>query len=345
MTDTPKPKKNLPKIILAAVFLLGGYYGISKYRYATTHEDTDNAQIETYFVPVLPRVAGFVKAVNVHDYEMVKKGAILVEIDNEEAKLALAEMEVDLDQATIDVTTAKANLTSLQKAIQAQQAQVKTAEYLKNKADRDLQRNSELEKAKAITHQQWIDSKDQVELANIKYFGSIDELNSTKSKLAIQESAVKRAENLVKNKKVKIAQQKLKLNYYTISAPVSGKIGKKSIEPGQFIQVSQPLMTIVDNNTFWVVANFKETQVQKLRTGMEAEMTIDAFPSEKIKGKVISISESTGAKTSLLPPDNSSGNFVKVTQRIPVKIEISDLANYKSMLRAGMSLEVSIPLN
>jgi membrane fusion protein (multidrug efflux system) len=93
------------------------------------------------------------------------------------------------------------------------------------------------------------------------------------------------------------------------------------------------------------VANIKETQVQKLHAGMQAELIIDAFPKEKIKGKIISISESTGAKTSLLPPDNSSGNFVKVTQRIPVKIEISDLAKYKSMLRAGMSLEVSIPLN
>lgn len=345
MTDTQKPKKNLPKIILALVVLIGGYYGISKYQYATTHEDTDNAQIETYFVPVLPRVAGFVKAVTVHDYEMVKAGTVLVEIDNEEAKLALAEMEVDLDQAIIDVTAAKANLTSLQKAIQAQQAQVKTAEYLKQKAGRDLVHTSELEKAKAITFQQWVDVNDQYELAKIKYLGAIDELNSTKSKLAIQESAVKRAENLVKNKEVKIAQQKLKLNYYTISAPVSGRIGKKSIEPGQFIQVSQPLMTIVDNNTFWVVANFKETQVQHLHAGMEAELTIDAFPKEKMKGKIISISESTGAKTSLLPPDNSSGNFVKVTQRIPVKIAITDLAKYKSMLRAGMSLEVSIPLN
>jgi membrane fusion protein (multidrug efflux system) len=142
-------------------------------------------------------VAGFVKAVNVHDYEMVKKGAVLVEIDDEEAKLALSEMEVELEQARIDVTSAKANLLSLQKAIVAQQASVKTAEYLKSKAERDLNRNSELEKAKAITHQQYIDSKDQVELANIKYFGSIDELNSSKSKLAIQVSSVNRAENLV----------------------------------------------------------------------------------------------------------------------------------------------------
>ena len=345
MTDTPKPKKNAPKIILAAIVILGSIYGYTKYRHATTHEETDNAQIETYFVPILPRVAGFVKTVNVHDYEQVKQGAVLVEIDSEEAKLALSEMEVDLEQARIEVTSAQANLASLQKAITAQQAQVKTAAYLKSKAERDLTRNTELEKAKAITNQQLIDSKDQVELANIKYYGAIDDITSTKSKLAIQEAAVQRAENLVKNKEVKIAQQKLKLGYYQVLAPVSGKIGKKAIEPGQFIQVSQPLMTIVDNNTFWVVANFKETQVQHLRAGMEADLTIDAFPNEKIKGKVVSISESTGAKTSLLPPDNSSGNFVKVTQRIPVKIEIKDLAKYKAMLRAGMSLEVSIPLN
>jgi membrane fusion protein (multidrug efflux system) len=344
MTQTPTPKKILPKIILALVLIIGGYIGFTKYRFATSHEETDNAQIESYFIPILPRVSGFVKSVHVHDYEQIKKGDLLIEIDSEEANLSLKELEVDLVQAKIDVSSAKANLNSLQKSIQAQDAQVKTAEYLKNKSERDHNRNTELEKAKAITHQQWLDSKDQVELSNIKYFGSIDELNSSKSKLAIQVSAVNRAENLVKNKEVKIAQQKLKLSYYTIAAPVNGKIGKKSIEPGQFIQISQPLMTIVDASSFWVVANFKETQVRKLVAGMEADITIDAFPNEKIKGKILSIAESTGAKTSLLPPDNASGNFVKVTQRIPVKIEILEIAKYKSMLRAGMSLEVSIPL-
>jgi len=120
---------------------------------------------------------------------------------------------------------------------------------------------------------------------------------------------------------------------------------QKSIEPGQFIQVSQPLMTVVDQSSFWVIANFKETQVKQLKPGMVADLTIDAYPNEKIKGKIISISESTGAKTSLLPPDNASGNFVKVTQRVPVKISIEHIEKYKSFLRAGLSLEVSIPLN
>jgi membrane fusion protein (multidrug efflux system) len=345
MTQTPTPKKHLPKIIFALVIVIGAYIGFTKYRFAIMHEETDNAQIESYFIPILPRVSGFVKSVHVHDYEQIKKGDLLIEIDSEEANLSLKELIVDLEQAKIDVNAARANLNSLQKSLVAQEAQIKTADYLKSKAERDHNRNSELEKGKAITHQQWLDSKDQLELANIKYLGSIDEMISSKSKLAIQTSAINRAENLVKNKEVKIAQQKLKLSYYSIAAPVDGKIGKKSIEPGQFIQISQPLMTIVDVSSFWVVANFKETQVRKLVPGMLADLSIDAFPKEKIQGKILSIAESTGAKTSLLPPDNASGNFVKVTQRIPVKIEILDVAKYKSMLRAGMSLEVSIPLN
>ena len=143
-TQTPTPKKILPKIILALVLIIGGYIGFTKYRHATTHEETDNAQIESYFIPILPRVSGFVKSVHVRDYEPIKKGDLLIEIDSEEANLSLKELEVDLEQAKIDVSSAKANLTSLQKSIQAQQAQVKTAEYLKSKSERDHTRNTEL---------------------------------------------------------------------------------------------------------------------------------------------------------------------------------------------------------
>ncbi len=128
-------------------------------------------------------------------------------------------------------------------------------------------------------------------------------------------------------------------------APQNGKIGKKAVEPGQFIQISQPLMTLVDDSKYWVVANYKETQVGKLKTGGLVEIKIDAFPNEKIEGKIVSISESTGAKTTLLPPDNSSGNFVKVSQRIPVKIEILHYDKVKHLLKAGLSLEVSAPIN
>jgi membrane fusion protein (multidrug efflux system) len=132
--------------------------------------------------------------------------------------------------------------------------------------------------------------------------------------------------------------------YAKVYAPSAGRIGKKSVETNQFIQAGQPLMTIVQDDAFWVVANFKETQVGRLTIGGEAELKLDAYPDRILKGKITSISESTGAKTSLLPPDNASGNFVKVTQRVPVKIEILDYAKNKDILRAGLSLEVSVPV-
>jgi membrane fusion protein, multidrug efflux system len=162
--------------------------------------------------------------------------------------------------------------------------------------------------------------------------------------MPILQASLHKAESVLAVKRVKIEQQKLKLTYGKVYAPSSGRIGKKTIEAGQFVQAGQPLMTIVQDNSFWVVANFKETQVGKLKIGSEAELKLDAYPDKIMKGKVVSISESTGAKSSLLPPDNASGNFVKVTQRVPVKIEIENLQNYKDLLRAGLSLEVSIPL-
>lgn len=340
-----QPKKHLPKIIFGIVLLIGAFYGFNKYKYASTHEDTDNAQIEAYFVPVLPRIAGYVKNVYVNDYEEVKKGQVLVEIDVEEGKLALEELEADLEQAKTDVENAKANLISFEKSILAQKSQVKAAVQQKDKTQRDLTHYQELEKEKAVTHQQYLENKDLAELAEIKLQGAEADLVSNQSKLAILVANLHRAESTIKVKNVKIAQQKLKLSYANIMAPQNGKIGKKAVEPGQFIQISQPLMTLVDDSKYWVVANYKETQVGKLKIGGTVEIKIDAFPNEKLEGKIVSISESTGAKTTLLPPDNSSGNFVKVSQRIPVKIEILNYDKVKHLLKAGLSLEVSAPIN
>ncbi|MCZ2472297.1 HlyD family secretion protein [Aquirufa ecclesiirivi] len=345
MSTSQKPKSYLPKIILAVVLLIGGYFGYKKYHYATSHEDTDNAQIEAYFIPVLPRMAGFVKKVYVNDYDQVKKGQLIVEIDSDEAALALEEMQVEVEQAQADIESARANVTNLKKSIEAQQSLVKSAELANNKYTRDVARNAALESAKAITRQQLIDSQDLAEQGAVKYQGAKAELSSTQSKIGILQATLHKAEIALKLKKVKVQQQKLKLSYNKVYAPADGKIGKKSVEPGQFIQVSQPLMTIMDDSRYWVVANYKETQVESLKVGMSTEIKIDAYPEITLTGRILSISESTGAKTTLLPPDNASGNFVKVTQRIPVKIEILNADKYKDILRAGLSLDVSVPIN
>jgi membrane fusion protein, multidrug efflux system len=335
-------KKFLPRIILLCVLGTAAYFGYKKYQYATTHEDTDNAQVETYFVPVLPRMAGYVKTVNVKDYDVVKKDEVLAEIDTDEAQLVLAELNADYIQSQTDVETAKANINNLNVTVQSATANLKANYLRREKAKKDAERDANLLADNAITRKQADDSKVNAEILAAQYEAGQEDIATAKSRLPIFQAALHKAEAVLGVKKVKIEQQKLRLNYSKVYAPTSGRIGKKNVEPGQFIQAGQPLMTVVQDATFWVVANFKETQVKNLKIGDETELKLDAYPDRVLKGKIISISEATGAKTSLLPADNASGNFVKVTQRVPVKIEILDLEKNKEILRAGLSLEVSI---
>jgi membrane fusion protein (multidrug efflux system) len=127
-----------------------------------------------------------------------------------------------------------------------------------------------------------------------------------------------------------------------VYSPVNGRIGKRNLEVGQYVQPGQPLMTVVNSDRFWVVANFKETQIEKMKIGQEVEIKLDGYPDINITGKVSSFSLATGAKFSLLPPDNATGNFVKITQRVPVKIELEDNAKYKDILKAGLSVDVEV---
>lgn len=343
--ETKNPIKTyLPRIILLIVLVGGLYLGYAKYQYAQTHEDTDNAQVETYFVPVLPRMAGYVKTVSVKDYDVVKKDQLIIEIDTEEAKLALAEMEADLFQAETDVENAKANISNLAMTVKSTEANLKATYLRKEKAKKDADRDANLVSENAITRKQSDDSKSAYEVLQAQYEAGLADIATAKSRLPILQAALHKAEAVLAVKKVKIDQQNLKLTYSKVYAPSSGRIGKKSVEAGQFIQAGQPLMTVVQDSTYWIVANFKETQVSRLKIGAEAEIKLDAYPNRILKGRIASISESTGAKSALLPPDNASGNFVKVTQRVPVKIEILDLAKNKDILRAGLSLEVSVEI-
>ena len=336
-------KKHLPKIILFVVVCVAAYFGYQKYQYNQTHEDTDNAQVETYFVPVLPRMAGYVKTVAVKDYDQVRQNEVLAEIDTEEGKLTLAELEADLAQSDTDVENARATIDNLNATLRSAEANLKTVAIRRDKAKKDADRDADLYANNAATRKQADDSKSNYEVLVAQYEGGVADLAASRSRMPMLTAATHKTTAALAVKRVKIQQQKLKLTYAKVYAPISGKIGRKSIEVGQFVQAGQPMMTIVKDSVFWVVANFKETQVGRLKIGAEAELKLDAYPNTPLVGRIVSISESTGAKTSLLPPDNASGNFVKVTQRVPVKIEILNAAKYRDMLRAGLSLEVSVP--
>ena len=146
-------------------------------------------------------------------------------------------------------------------------------------------------------------------------------------------------------RKARIDQQRLKISYCKVTATSNGKLGKRNIDEGQMVQAGTPFFTLVNDESFWIVANFKENQLKNIPVGKDVEIKVDGFPDLVINGKISSISDATGARFSLLPPDNATGNFVKVTQRIPIKIEILEPEKYKDLLRAGMSVVVAVHIS
>lgn len=343
MEQAPEKKKGSPIrfIVVGLVLLIGGYFGYQKVHFAMTHESTDNAQIETQITPVLPRVAGFVKTIAVKDYDSVKAGDLLVELDDAELQQQLEEMQADYAQAEVDIENAKASLNNAVVSLKVNKGNIDISTLRKQKANEDLQRDQNLYRSEAITKKQLDDSKFSAENASKQLDNSQNDLSSAQSRIAVLDANVKKAQAALAVKQSRINQTKLKLTYTKIYAPQSGKIGKKTISEGQFVQAGTPLFSIVNDSTYWVVGNFKENQLYALSTGKKVTISMDAFPDLKITGTVASMSEATGAKFALLPPDNASGNFVKVTQRVPVKVWIDDVSKYKKELRAGLSVSIT----
>ena len=340
---TNKKKSQLRFIILGIVLIIGGIVGYNKISFAISHETTDNAQIETQIIPVLPRVSGYVKSIAVGDYDSVKAGQLVVELDDEELQAQLIQMEADYKAAEADILNAKASLNNATVSLKVNKGDISLNEVKLKQAEEDYERNKNLYADQAITKKQLDDSRYGLEVATQQVNNSNNDYSAADSKIAISQSAIQKAVASLGVKKAAIEQQKLKISYTKIYAPQEGKLGKKNITVGQYVQAGTPLFSIVNDSTYWIVANFKETQIKKFRPGMPVDIELDAYPDMKITGTVESLSDATSAKFSLLPPDNASGNFVKVTQRVPVKIAINDIDRYKDILRAGLSAYISVP--
>lgn len=343
---TQEEKKSLVRpIILTVVFLIAAFFGYQKIHYALTHETTDNAQIETQITPVLPRVSGYVKTIAVNDYDSVKPGQLVVELDDAELQTQLLEQEADYKEAEVDVINAKASLNNTIVSLRVNKGNIDLSDVRSNKAKEDLQRDQNLYNDQAITKKQLDDSKFNVETTVKQAENTRNDLSSAESRIAVLKAGIQKAEAALGSNQAKIEQTKLKLTYTKIYAPQAGRIGKKNVSLGQFVQAGTPLFSIVNDTTYWVVANFKENQLKKLVPGKEVNIEMDAYPDLNLTGTIENLSDATGAKFSLLPPDNASGNFVKVTQRLPVKIRINNIEKYKSVLRAGLSVFVSVQTN
>jgi len=337
-----KKQANIRKVVIGTLLVVALYFGGKKVVFSITHETTDNAQIETSIVPVLTRIAGYVKTISIKDYDSVGQNELVAEIDDAELQMQLEEQKADLQQSLADVSNAQAQLENGILALKNNKGQIDLKTIKQKKSNNDLTRDQNLFKEQAITRKQLEETEFQLSSSNQELRNAQTELATANNRIAVLRQNVNRAMALIDMKKTKIKETELKLSYTKIITPSAGKIGKKNINIGQFVQAGTPLFSIVNDSSYWIVANFKESQLESLQEGKKVNIRLDAFADLAIEGTIVSLSDATGAKFSLLPPDNSSGNFIKVTQRIPVKIAINNQAAFKNKLRAGMSVFITV---
>ncbi len=354
--NTPKSKRNIFPIILAGVVVVGLFFGIKSYLWGQHHTETDDAQTEGDLAPVIPRVSGYVTKLNVSDNQVVKKGDTLILLDQkdleskvEQAQAALDNAKANLDVVVANVKTSKLNVIGFENNTRYVEAQIQTAKIRAQRASQDFDRYANLIKDHSITQQQYDQALAEKETAKAQLIAvqnqrgqATSQTQSSLSQTRATKEQIKVAESQVKQRQADLDYAKLQLSYSAIIAPESGIVSKRNVQLGQFVTAGQSLFTLVLSDRVWVVANFKETQLEKMRPGQGVDLEVDAFPHTAFKGKIESISGATGARFSLLPPDNSTGNFVKVVQRVPVKVDFSGDNKDLTLLRAGMNVKATV---
>lgn len=373
MEPTASKKKLNSKFIggLTILVVAGVAFGVYKYIHSQAHETTDDAQVEAKISPVIPKVTGYVKSINIQDNEYVKKGDTLLVIDNSEyqiklqqaedarlaalSQLAVAEAGISSSNTAIlsseaGASTAWANVATAQANIEAVKVQVWRAqndfnryEKLFNNQSITKQQFEQAQAAKETAEKQLLVLQEQKKAAEKQAQAVGRQVDMSKSQTKVTHSQTDVAKANLKQAETNIENAKLFLSYTVITAAEDGQVSKINLQSGQLVQAGQALFNLVKNNEIWVVANFKETQMEHLREGQTVEIKIDAFPKHRFEGTVNSISPATGAKFALLPPDNASGNFVKTVQRLPVKIVFSHTDDpMLKLIRPGMNADVDV---
>jgi len=354
-----KKKSKTFVIILVVLIALGGYYGISKYIHGQNNEETEDAQVNGNISPVIPRISGYISSVRVKDNQLVKKGDTLVILDDREMKIKVMQAQAALDNARsnfevahANTNAAAANTVSSKSNISTAEANIEAAKVRLWRAEKDFERYSDLIKDHSITQVQYEQALAEKQMAERQLKVLEDQKKATESQskaVASQSNAtmqqIKVAASMIKQREADLDNALLNLSYTVITAQADGLVSAINLEPGQLVQAGQQLFNIVVSDKVWVTANFKETQLEKMKVGQDVTVEVDAFPHHKFKAKVASFSPATGSRFALLPPDNASGNFVKVVQRVPVRIEFANDDPMVKELRPGMNVVAEVHLN
>lgn len=340
---TRKTKKLIYNTTVIALLLIGVAYVCSRFIHLGNVEYTDNAQVRQHITPVNTRVQGFIKKIYFDEYKPVHKGDTLLVIEDSEFKLRLAQAEADLANALAGRQATNAGIATTQNNISVNDATVEEIRVQRANAGRELQRYKKLLEQDAVTKQQYDNVKTAYDAINARYEQALRTRHSTSLSKNEQAHRLGQNEAAVRLAQAAVDLAKLNLSYTVIVATCDGVTGRKDIHEGQLVQPGQTMVDIVDDGELWVVANYRETQLPNIKEGASVTFTADAVPDVEYKGVVESLSDATGAAFSLIPQDNATGNFVKVEQRVPVRIRLhgNDTADVRR-LRAGFNVECKV---
>jgi membrane fusion protein (multidrug efflux system) len=357
-TGETAPKKNKKfLIVLIALIVAGGWFGIYQLHHARFHEETDDAQVSANISPIIPRISGYISEVRVSDNQRVKKGDTLLIIDKrdmqirlEQAEAALATAQSDLQSVKTSSAAAHSNIGTSQDAALAVDGQIEQAKVTVWQTSQEYDRYANLIYDHSVTQQQYEDklaAKETAEKQLLILQQQRKQANSQTHAVSVQSQAsssqIGTAGATIKQRQVDVEDAKLNMSYTVITSPADGLVSTVNVQVGQYLSAGQSIFSVVLDQDPWVVANFKETQFSKIRIGNKVAVAVDAIPGHEFKATVSSFSPATGATFALLPPDNASGNFVKVVQRLPIKIEFSDPQDtLLHRVKAGMNVNADV---
>jgi membrane fusion protein (multidrug efflux system) len=338
-----KPRRNIVfPIILGLVLVGAAIFGIKEYLYYSVHVTTDDAQVDADISPVVARVGGYVKEIRFVDNQFVHAGDTLVVLDDRDYQVRLQQALAALtsQKQTVDVSQVQVN--EAKSSIATALANVEQAKVTVWKANEDFTRYENLYNDHAITKAQFDDAKAAKESADAALQIAQTQVPTQTRRVDVNERQVGATASNLASRQADVDYARLQLTYTVITSPATGVVSKRNIQLGQLVQAGQSLFAVVNANGIYVTANFKETQMEPLRLGQKVDLSVDAFSDSTFHGEIESFSGATGAKFSLLPPDNATGNFVKVVQRVPVRIKIYADSSLVKLLRAGMSVDVVV---
>jgi len=354
MMDNNKKRFALFLVFALMIVCVAGVFYYREYR--TRYVTTDDAYVTGRIHVIASKVPGTVRTVYVEDNQFVKKDDVLVEIDDRDYDVRVREAEsarnaehAKLEEVSTKVDVTKKQLLELQFSVKSARANLNLQEANLKQADLDFKRAQKLRAKEVVPEERLEKAKTNYDVTAAQVEASREHLKQVEAALETQKALIQQTQSALKSQNSVVKQREetrkaedLKKSYTKIYAPADGYITKKSVENGNQIQPGQPLMAVVPLDDIWVVANYKETQIENVKPGQKAKIKVDTYPDRDFEGTVQSIMAGTGSIFSLFPPENATGNYVKVVQRVPIKIVLKEGTDPNHILRVGMSVEPTI---